>query len=113
MTTPPKDIALGPLRLRPRPPQFAQVRDQPRRRAVERARARGLVGDDRREAQRELLAELHPPLVERVDVPDRALGEHLVLVESDEAPKRARVEAFVEEGAGRAAAGKALVRREP
>ena len=33
---------------------------------------------------REHLAELDPPLVERVDVPDHALGEDAVLVERDE-----------------------------
>src|SRR6476659_2516364 len=34
----------------------------------------------RHDVLRELLAELDTPLVERVDVPDRSLGEHLVLV---------------------------------
>src|SRR6266508_4393788 len=30
------------------------------------------------------LAQLHAPLVERIDVPDRPLGEHLVLVQRDQ-----------------------------
>src|SRR5436309_1591256 len=40
----------------------------------------------------ELLAELDAPLVEAVDVPDHALGEHLVLVERDQPAEMARVE---------------------
>ena len=39
------------------------------------------LGDD---ALREHLAELDTPLVEGVDLPDHALGEHAVLVERDE-----------------------------
>ena len=42
-------------------------------------RARQLAGDPRRED----LAQLHAPLVERVDAPDHALDEHLVLVQRD------------------------------
>ena len=33
----------------------------------------------------QLLAQLHPPLVVRVDVPDNTLGEDLVFVHGDEA----------------------------
>src|SRR5207245_7648900 len=39
------------------------------------------LGDD---ALGEHLAQLAPPLIERVDVPDGALGEYAVLVERDE-----------------------------
>src|SRR4051812_40113929 len=39
---------------------------------------------------RQHLAQLHPPLVEGVDAPDRALGEDTVLVEGDERPQRCR-----------------------
>src|SRR5439155_1463051 len=42
----------------------------------------------RNDAQRQHLAELDPPLVEGVDVPDGALREHAVLVERDELPER-------------------------
>src|SRR5262245_57806643 len=53
------------------------------------------------DAQREYLAELDAPLIETVDVPDRALGEHAVLVEGDEGSKRMRVEALGENHIGR------------
>ena len=36
------------------------------------------------------LAQLHAPLVERIDVPDRALGEDAVLVERDQLAERCR-----------------------
>src|SRR5438034_11759049 len=36
------------------------------------------------------LAQLDSPLIERVDVPDDALGEHAVLVERDELSERLR-----------------------
>ena len=39
---------------------------------------------------RQHLAQLDAPLVERVDAPDRALGEHLVLVQGDERAERRR-----------------------
>src|SRR6185436_2412820 len=47
---------------------------------------RGLVSalELRRDPAGERLAQLHAPLVERVDPPDGALHEHLVLVERDE-----------------------------
>src|SRR5207245_11788915 len=38
------------------------------------------------------LAQLDPPLIERVDVPDGALGEYAVLVERDELSERLRRE---------------------
>ena len=43
-------------------------------------------------ALRELLAELDAPLVERVDVPDRALGEDAVLVERHQRAERRPVD---------------------
>src|SRR5438093_863300 len=36
----------------------------------------------------EHLAQLDPPLIERVDVPDDALGEHAVLIERDQLSER-------------------------
>ena len=58
------------------------------------SRARAAVSDCElgHDPLRELLAELDAPLVERVDVPDRTLGEHLVLVERDELAERVRRE---------------------
>jgi len=52
------------------------------------------LGDDR---SGQLLAELDAPLVERVDVPDDALDEDLVLVERDEPSERARIQLLIEE----------------
>ena len=43
------------------------------------------LGDD---ALRQNLAQLHAPLVEGIDLPDRALGEDAVLVERDELAER-------------------------
>src|SRR4051812_309382 len=44
----------------------------------------GALGQGGFDAPGEDLAELDAPLVEGVDVPDRALDEHLVLVEGDQ-----------------------------
>ena len=43
-----------------------------------------LARELRRDPLGQHLAELDAPLIERVDAPDRALGEHVVLVERDE-----------------------------
>src|SRR5665811_2189945 len=48
--------------------------------------------DRRRDLERELLAELDAPLVERVDAPDDALRERDVLVQRDQLPDNARRE---------------------
>src|SRR3954469_17665332 len=45
------------------------------------------LGDDSRS---KLLAKLDTPLVERVDVPDRALREHAVFVQRDQLAQRLR-----------------------
>src|SRR5579875_4176061 len=47
---------------------------------------------------RELLAEFHAPLVERVDMPDRALGEYAVLVQRDQRAQGTRRQVFGEDG---------------
>ncbi len=88
------------------------MRDEPSRRRIEVGRSCSRVGDDRRQARGEFLAQFDAPLVERVDVPDRAFGEHFVFVEGDEPAEHARIETLVEERARRAAAGEALVRRQ-
>ena len=69
------------------------------------------VADDRQQACRQRLAELHAPLVEGVDVPDRALHENLVLVERDQPAERLGVEPAVEQRVGRPVARKDLVRQ--
>src|SRR5690606_32527723 len=58
---------------------------------------------------RELLAELDAPLIERIDVPDDALGEHLVLVEGEELAQRSRIEPGKENHGARPIAGMHLV----
>src|SRR5690606_8158765 len=42
----------------------------------------------------QILAELDAPLIERVDTPDHALHEHLVLVESDQRAEAAGADGF-------------------
>jgi len=52
----------------------------------------------------EFLAELHAPLVERVDAPDDALRKNLVLVQGDQLAERGGVELLEQaDGAGAAA----------
>src|ERR1700739_452038 len=58
--------------------------DQRIGRTVRLWRGRGVAGDHRKQRLGLCLAQLHTPLVERVDSPDRALGEHLMLVEGDQ-----------------------------
>src|SRR5262249_18386677 len=48
----------------------------------------------------ERLAEFHPPLVEAIDLPDRALGEDAVLVERDQLAERRGRQAFQHQGVG-------------
>ena len=68
------------------------------------------LGDD---ALREHLPELDPPLVERVDVPDHALGEDGVLVEGDEPAERGRREPVEQQRVRRAVALEDAVGHEP
>src|SRR6266446_4627986 len=58
-------------------------------------------------------AQLNAPLVERVDIPDNALGEDVVLVESDELAERFRRELFGEDRVRRAVALEDAVGHEP
>src|SRR5580693_2102614 len=92
--------------------QLAQMRDQAGGRSVQLAGIRVRLRDDRREARSEFLAELDAPLIERIDVPDRRLDKHLVLIDRDEAAEHARVELRIEQRARGAAAGEGLMRRE-
>ena len=59
------------------------------------------------------LAQLDAPLVERVDVPDRALREDGVLVEGDELAEHFRREPLGEDRVRRAVAFENPVRHEP
>src|SRR5215472_10701295 len=67
----------------------------------------------RDDAQRQYLAELDAPLVERVDVPYRALGEHAVLVESHELAERCGRQPRQQKRVGRAVTLKGAVGHEP
>jgi hypothetical protein len=40
----------------------------------------------------ELFAELDPPLIEGIDVPDHTLAKHLVLIQGDQRAERSRVQ---------------------
>jgi len=56
------------------------------------------------------LAQLHAPLVERIDVPDHALHEYAVLVQRDQCAQRVRRESFGEDGVARPVALERAVR---
>src|SRR6202789_4378167 len=59
------------------------------------------------------LAELDAPLVERVDLPDRPLCEHAVLVKRDQLAERRRGQPVEQNGVGRPVALEGPVRQEP
>ena len=86
-------------------------RDQRVRRPVVRAGVH-VAGQVLVDPPRQLLAQLDAPLVERVDVPDRALHEHLVLVERDELAERPRIEPAIDDRRRRPVAGEHLVRQQ-
>eukprot|EP00962_Isochrysis_galbana_P029201 scaffold9325_cov97-Isochrysis_galbana.AAC.1 len=60
----------------------------------------------------QLLAQLHAPLVERVDIPHHTLHEDLVLVHCDEPTQREGVELVKQDRVGRLVAGEDLVRQQ-
>ena len=62
----------------------------------------------RQDLLRQLLAQLHPHLVEGVDVPDHPLGEDLVLVQRDQRTQHLRGQLGIQEGVGRPVAGEGL-----
>ncbi len=59
------------------------------------------------------LAKLDAPLVERVDLPDRALGEDAMLIECDQGPEHLGREAFSQEDVRRPVALERAVRHQP
>src|SRR5262245_59289524 len=80
------------------------------------ARRRGGIGrgnDGRCQRGRELLAELHAPLIEWTNVPVHALHEQLVRVPRDETAEHARREPWKQDQADWPVAGMRLVRGEP
>ena len=60
----------------------------------------------------QLLAQLDPPLVERVDVPEHTLSEDFVLIERDQPAERGRIEPAVEDRVARPVAREHLVRQQ-
>src|SRR5574340_1572790 len=84
---------------------------------VDQRGGRGVMAADRnarvqfgQDAARELLPELHPPLVVGVEVPDHALHEDLVLVERDQHAERMRRELLQQDRVARVVAVEHLVR---
>src|SRR2546421_9475607 len=75
-----------------RVPQLSVAANQVVGRAVMAERGLRLALELRDDALGQHLAQLDPPLIERVDVPDDALGEHAMLVECDELSERSRRE---------------------
>src|SRR5579871_7039757 len=69
--------------------------------------AAGKFGND---ALGQHLAKLHAPLIERIDVPDGALREDFVLVQSDKLAQRFGRQALGQDGIGRAVALKGTLR---
>ena len=86
------------------------MRDEVHSRCV-RAVRRDPVGKRARQRRSERLAELHAPLVERVDAAEHALDERAVFVKGEQLTETARVELRQEQGRRRPIAGTDAVRR--
>src|SRR5882672_3935341 len=85
------------VQLSPRIPQLPVATDHVVGRAVMAERGLPLALELRDDALGQHLAQLDSPLIERVDVPDGALGKHAVLVERDELSQRFRREPLGED----------------
>ena len=68
------------------------------------------LGDD---ALGQSLAEFDAPLIEGVDVPHDALGEHVVFIERDQLPQRRRRQSIHQDGVGGTIAFENSVRNKP
>src|SRR5262249_13758325 len=93
--------------------ELAVATDQGVRRAVVVEPGLRVALELRDDALGQGLAELDAPLVEGVDLPDRALGEDAVLVEGDELAERPRRELLREDRFRRPVAREDPVRHEP
>src|ERR1700683_2116652 len=83
----------------------SSVRAQARNALQERSgravgRRRSVAAQRRHDAFREHLAELDAPLIERIDVPDRALSEHAVLIQGDQLAERRGCQALEQQRIG-------------
>src|SRR5437899_6072995 len=87
--------------------------DQGVRRAVVLQLRLRLALELRDDPLRELLAELHAPLVEGIDVPNGPLREHAVLVERDQRAERLRRQPVSEDRRRRTVPLARSVRHEP
>src|SRR5690349_14247385 len=83
------------------------------RRAIMSKSGFHLALEFRNDALGQHLAQLDAPLIERVDVPDGALGEDTMLVEGDELAERLGRESFGEDGVRGAVALEDPVGHEP
>ena len=93
--------------------ELAVAADQVVGRAVVAELGLGLALQLRDDALGQHLAQLDAPLIERVDVPDGALGEDAVLVEGDQLAERLRREPFGQDRVRRPVALEDAVRDEP
>ena len=59
-----------------------------------RAPAEAGIAHQRQDFFTHFLAELHAPLIERIDAPDHALRENLVFVQRHQTAERARIESL-------------------
>jgi len=69
--------------------------------------------DHRQESGRQFLAQLHAPLIKRVDAEDLRLDKHPVLVKRNQPPQRERSQLVIDKGDRGPVARKCLVRRKP
>jgi hypothetical protein len=81
-----------------------------RRSSVQPGRCRP-TGQPRQQVAAQRLAQLHAPLVEAVDAPQRAAGEHAVLVQRDQRAQRTRRQRVQHQRGARPVAGEAAVAR--
>src|SRR5437588_12098072 len=79
------------------PVELAVTPDQRVRGAVVSELRLGRVLQFGNDPLREHLAELDTPLVERIDLPDRTLGEHVVFIECNKLAEGGRREAIEQE----------------
>src|ERR1700745_3710324 len=93
--------------------EFAIPADRVVRRAIMAERRLCAALNFRNNALSQELAELHAPLVKRIDLPDRALGENGMFIESDELAQSLGQKPHGKNGVRRAIAFEHSMRNEP